>query len=102
MNGDMQMLIRHFENRATVQILLFLNENGKTKLTDIDIEASKTSLYRALAILMKWELIKEERVRPYTRYILLTDDGKKVAKKLGEIESILKATREKQKLQNLP
>jgi predicted transcriptional regulator len=81
-----------------MQILLFLSENGKTKLTDIDIEASKSSLYRALTILMKWELIREERVRPYTRYIVLTDDGKTVAKKLGEIESILKTKREKQKL----
>jgi deoxyxylulose-5-phosphate synthase len=49
---------------------------------------------------MKWELIREERVRPYTRYIVLTDNGKAIAKKLGDIESILKATREKQKLQN--
>lgn len=93
-------LIRHLENRATMQILLFLDEYGKAKLTDIDIEASKTSLYRALTILMKWELIREERVRPYTRYIVLTDDGKKIAKRLGEIESILKTVREKQKLQN--
>jgi predicted transcriptional regulator len=77
-----------------------LDEYGKAKLTDIDIEASKTSLYRALTILIKWELIREERVRPYTRYIVLTDAGKMVAKKLGEIESILKTQREKQKLQN--
>jgi predicted transcriptional regulator len=94
------MFIRHFENRATLQILLFLNENGKTKLTDIDIEASKSSLYRALTILIKWELIKEERAPPYMRYINLTDDGKAVAKRLEEIESILKAKRERQKLQN--
>ena len=93
-------LIRHLENRATLQILLFLSENGKTKLTDIDIEASKSSLYRALTILMKWELIREERVRPYTRYIVLTDNGKAIAKKLGEIELIMKAIREKQKLKN--
>lgn len=93
-------LIRHLENRAALQILLFLDEYGKAKLTDIDIEASKTSLYRALTILIKWELIREERVRPYTRYIVLTDAGKMVAKKLGEIESILKTQREKQKLQN--
>jgi predicted transcriptional regulator len=93
-------LIRHLENRATLQILLFLSENGKTKLTDIDIEASKSSLYRALTILMKWELIREERVRPYTRYIVLTDNGKMVAKKLEEMESILKTVRERQKLQN--
>lgn len=93
-------LIRHLENRATLQILLFLDENGRTKLTDIDIEASKSSLYRALTILAKWELIKEERVPPYMRYINLTDEGKAVAKKLGEIESVLKAQREKQKLQN--
>ena len=93
-------LLRHLENRATLQILLFLSENGKTKLTDIDIEASKSSLYRALSILMKWELIREERVRPYTRYLVPTDDGKKIAKKLEEIESILKDTRERQKLQD--
>jgi predicted transcriptional regulator len=93
-------LIRHLENRATLQILLFLSENGKTKLTDIDIEASKSSLYRALTILMKWDLIREERVRPYTRYIVLTDNGKMVAKKLEEMESILKTVRERQKLQN--
>jgi predicted transcriptional regulator len=96
------VFIRHLENRATLQILLFLDENGRTKLTDIDIEASKSSLYRALTILMKWELIREERVRPYTRYINLTDDGKLVAKRLEEIESILKARREQQKHQNSP
>jgi predicted transcriptional regulator len=79
-----------------------LDEYGRTKLTDIDIEASKSSLYRALTILMKWELIREERVRPYTRYINLTDDGKLVAKRLEEIESILKARREQQKHQNSP
>jgi predicted transcriptional regulator len=83
-----------------MQILLFLDEYGKAKLTDIDIEASKGSLYRALTILMKWELIREERVRPYTRYIVLTNNGTKVAKKLGEIESILKDAREKQQLQD--
>jgi predicted transcriptional regulator len=79
-----------------------LHVNGRAKLTDIDIEASKSSLYRALTILMKWELIREERVRPYTRYIVLTDEGQIVAKKLGEIESILKTTKEKQKPQNHP
>jgi DNA-binding PadR family transcriptional regulator len=79
-----------------------LNENGKTKLTDIDIEASNTSLYRALNILARLDLITEERAPPYTRYILLTEDGKAVAKRLDEIEFILAAKKERQKHQNTP
>ena len=93
----MQMVIKQLENRATLQILLFLNENGKTKLTDIDIEASRSSLYRGLTILAKLELIDEERVPPMIRYLYLTNDGEAIAKRLEEIESILKAKRDRQK-----
>ncbi len=96
------MQIRKLENRAAMEILLFLFECGKSKLTDIDIEASNTSLYRALVILAKLELIAEERKPPYTRYILLTKDGTEVAKRLQEIETILQAKRDRRKLENQP
>lgn len=87
------MSIKRFENSGVLQILLFLYENGKTKVTDIKIEASSGTVYRALNTLGKLELITEERKPPFTRYIDLTDDGQAVGKKLAEIKAVLEANR---------
>jgi len=59
--------IKQLENSGVLQILLFLHERGKTKVTDIDVDASSGTVYRALNTLAKLELIDEERIRPYTR-----------------------------------
>ena len=91
--------IKQMENSGILQILLFLYERGKTRVTDIDIEASSGTLYRALNTLSKLELIDEERVRPFTRYIQLTGDGKAIAKKTAEINAILDAKKDRQKRQ---
>ncbi len=90
------MHIKELENTGTLQLLLFLLKSGKTKITDIPLEGSKTTLYRALNILARLELIDEERQKPYTRYIQLTRDGETIAKKIEEIESILEAKNERE------
>jgi len=92
-------MIKQLENKAMLQLLLFLFEHGKTKVTDIDIEASSGTLYRALNNLAKMELIDEERRPPYTRYIQLTGDGKAIAEKLKEINAVLEAKKDRRERQ---
>ena len=92
-------MIKQLENKAMLQLLLFLFEHGKTKVTDIDIEASSGTLYRALNALAKMELIDEERRPPYTRYIQLTGDGKAIAEKLKEINAVLEAKKDRRQRQ---
>jgi len=91
--------IRKLESRGTLQLLLFLSEHGKTKVTDIEFQGSTSTLYRALSILAKLELIDEERRPPYTRYIQLTGDGEAIAKKLKEINAVLQAKKDRQEHQ---
>jgi DNA-binding PadR family transcriptional regulator len=93
------MLIKQLENKAALQLLLFLFQHGKTKVTDIEIDASSGTLYRALNKLAKLELIDEERRRPYTRFIQLTGDGKVIAEKLKEINAVLLTKRDRQQHQ---
>lgn len=85
------MSIKELENKGALQLLIFLHEQGKTKITDIQIEAAKNTLYHALNSLSDLELIEEERSPPFTRYIQLTADGKTVAKRLLEIRQVLEA-----------
>jgi len=96
------MLIKQLEHRAALQLLLFLLEHGKAKVTDIQVDASSGTLYRALNTLAKMELIDEERKPPYTRYIQLTGDGKAIAEKLKEINVILEAKKGRLKRQAQP
>lgn len=98
------MTIKQLENKGTLQLLLFLHEQGKTKITDIQIEAAKATLYHALNSLSDLELIEEERSPPFTRYIQLTADGKTIAKKLLEIRQVLEAkkTREAKRASQQP
>jgi DNA-binding PadR family transcriptional regulator len=91
-----QKLIGELENKGVLQLLIFLLQHGKTKVTDIHIDASSGTLYRALNTLAKLELIDEERIRPYTRYIQLTGDGEAIGKKLEEINTILEAKKGRQ------
>ena len=93
------MMIKQLENKAMLQLLMFLLEHGKTKITDIEIEASSGTLYRALNTLAKMELIDEERRPPYTRYIQLTGDGKAIAEKLKEINTVLEAKKDRRERQ---
>ncbi len=85
------MQIADLEAAGNLQLLLFLYPNKRVKISDIGIKASRTSLYRTLDNLSKLELISEERVPPYTRFIKLTGQGQKIAEKIFEIEKILQA-----------
>jgi len=91
--------IKHLEAAGVLQLLLFLLGRKETMVTDIEFEGSNSTKYRALNTLAKLELIDEERVKPYTRYIHLTGDGEAIAKKLKEIQAILEAKRARQKRQ---
>jgi DNA-binding HxlR family transcriptional regulator len=91
--------IKHLESKGVLQILLFLLGRKETKVTDIEFEGSNSTLYRALNTLAKLELIDEERVKPYTRYIHLTGDGEAIAKKLKEIAAVLEAKKARQQRQ---
>jgi DNA-binding transcriptional ArsR family regulator len=96
------MSIKNLENKANLQILLFLRKHGKTKVTDIKIDASSGTLYRALNTLADLELIEEERVRPFTRFIQLTREGGLAAEALKEIDDILEAKKVRLKRQAQP
>jgi DNA-binding transcriptional ArsR family regulator len=95
----MKNLIKNLEHKGALQILLFLLQEGKTKVTDIDVDVSSTTVYRALTTLAKLELIDEERKPPFTRYIQLTGDGEAIAKKLEEINAVLEAKKDRLKRQ---
>lgn len=90
------MSIKELENRGILQILLFLHDRGKTKVTDINVSASSSTLFSALSKLARLELIDEERQKPYTRYIQLSGDGKAIAEKLKGIEAILEAKKKRE------
>ena len=94
-----QKLIGELENKGVLQLLIFLLQHGKTKVTDIRIEASSGTLYRALNALARMELIDEERKPPFTRYIQLTGDGEAIAQKLQEIDALLDAKKGRQRRQ---
>ena len=85
------MNVADLEAAGNLQLLLFLYPNKRVKISDIGIKASRTTLYRSLDNLLKLELISEERVPPYTRFIKLTNHGQKIAEKIFEMEKILQA-----------
>ena len=91
--------IKHLEAKGVLQILLFLLGRRETKVTDIKFDGSNSTLYRALNTLSKLELIDEERVKPYTRYIHLTGDGEAIANNLREIQNVLEAKKGRQRRQ---
>jgi len=90
------------ENKATLQILQFLMKNGRTKVTDINIDASSSTLHRALNTLAELGLIQEEIVRPRIRYIELTPEGEGIAEAFREIDDILAAKKDRSKPQAQP
>ncbi len=90
------MKVTDLESAGNLQLLLFLYPNKRVKMADISIDASKATVYRALGNLLKLELVSEERVPPYTRFIKLTEQGQKVAEKISGMEKILQTkTQEK-------
>lgn len=89
------MNVTNLEAAGNLQLLLFLYPNKRVKMTDISIDASKATVYRALDNLLRLGLVSEERVPPYTRFIELTEQGQKVAEKIFEMEKLLPKTTSK-------
>jgi DNA-binding HxlR family transcriptional regulator len=96
------MLIKGLGNTATLQILQFLMKNGRTKVADISIDASSSTLHRALNTLAELGLIQEEIVRPRIRYVELTPEGEGIAEAFREIDDILAAKKDRSKRQAQP
>ncbi len=90
------MSVKELENKGALQLLLFLHEHGKTKITDIKIDAAKSTLYHALNTLFEMELIEEKRQPPVTRYIQLTSHGKTLSKQIVEIKQILETKNQRE------
>jgi Mn-dependent DtxR family transcriptional regulator len=91
------------ETKGALRLILFLHESKKpVKITDIKIGVTQNTVYRILGILLRLELVDEHREPPYTRYIELTDDGKKMAQKIKEMKEILDAKVSRQKSQPVP
>lgn len=92
-------LIRVFEKQSgLIRLILFLDEKGEYLLSKIWVDAgiSINQGYRSIEKAKQLGLV-EQRVEsssyPPRNLISLTDKGKKVAKKLEDIEDILTSDR---------
>jgi len=79
---------------ATLRVLLTLYEEGplpRTKLIE-KAPVGKQAVYTALKTLWKLKLAEERRSEGFPGTVLdgLTEKGRKVARKVGEIEGILR------------
>ncbi len=87
-------MIEKLEKKAALQTLLLLYNCEKASRTDLrnNIKANIQTIYSALEILKKLELIEEKTMEsfPFTVYIYLTERGRRVAELLSEIEAVLK------------
>lgn len=78
------------EQTAAPRILFFLKKNQKASRTELirNLTASQTAIYNAIEILLKNELIQENR-QVWKIDISLTEKGKKVADWLEELIKLL-------------
>ena len=83
------------EVKATLRVLIYLNEKKEAKLTSImkGIPVGQKALYTALSTLTQLQLIEEKTSKdfPFTRNFILTQKGQEIAKHLTEIEKILRS-----------
>ena len=83
------------EVKATLRVLIYLQENKEAKLTTImkGIPVGQKAVYTTLSTLIELELIEEKTSKdfPFTRNFILTKKGQEIAKHLTEIEKILRS-----------
>ena len=82
------------EAKAALRILLTLHKEGSISRTKLIGNAAmgKQAVYTALRVLQQLGLVEEERTRGFPNTVLtrLTEKGRRVAKRVGEIEGILR------------
>ena len=84
------MKISQFKQTGSIELLLWLIE-GELKITDIKERIRQETAYKALRVLLDFELIEIERREWNAKYYCLTEKGKKIALLLQEIEKILQS-----------
>ena len=85
------------QRKGVLEILLYLHKHGKASRKNLrdNVDAVLETIYKtSLPTLKVLGLIKETRTHkfPFTVEIFLTEKGKKVAKKLLEINELLEST----------
>lgn len=89
------MSLEELEQTAALRTLTFLYKTRKSTRTQLieAVNASTTTLYKALTKLKKLGLIQEkkEKTFPFTVEITLTLKGQKIAEQLVTIERMLKS-----------
>lgn len=82
------------ETKAALRVLLMLHKGGSISRTELIGNAAmgKQAVYTALRVLQQLGLVEEERRKGFPNTVLtsLTERGRKVAKRVGEIEGILR------------
>jgi len=82
------------EAKAALRVLLMLHKGGSISRTKLIGNAAmgKQAVYTALRVLQQLGLVEEERRKGFPNVVLtgLTERGRKVAKRVGEIEGILR------------
>ncbi len=80
------MITQLDSQKGTLEVLLYINKMKKVILTEItkNVNVSQGPVYRALDILKKIGLIKEETVKfPKTRFFYPTGKGEELARRLA-------------------
>ena len=90
-----QVSLADLEKRAALQILSYLHENESATRTDLrkNIKAAMETVYSALGVLKELGLVEESVDDSFagTKEAYLSEKGVIVAKRLVEIEEILKS-----------
>jgi len=93
LNG--QMSLADLEKRAALQILHYLCKRESATRTDLrkNIKAAMETVYSALVVLKELRLVEESVNNTFagTKVVYLSEKGVIVAKRLVEIEEILKS-----------
>ncbi|MHA1506711.1 MAG: hypothetical protein ACTSR0_05990 [Candidatus Asgardarchaeia archaeon] len=87
--------LKYLEQRGILRSLLIIAEKDRVKTTELLNELRKfgigqDAMYSSIKNLEKLGLIRREvRDYPMTRYIIITEKGKKVAEELKRLEKML-------------
>ncbi|GAI58019.1 unnamed protein product [marine sediment metagenome] len=82
------------ETKGALRVLLILHKEGPLSRTKLigNAAVGKQAVYTALRVLQQLGLVEEERMKGFPNTVLtrLTERGRNVAKRVGEIERIMK------------
>ena len=87
--------LKTLEQTGALEILIFLLKNKRSRITETleylrENKIGQTAMYNALKVLKKENLISDTiEGFPKTRYLTLTEKGRRVAQKILEIKQIL-------------